>query len=157
MPTLAATLKSEIRRITARELKKAMKPLRRVTRQIRGLRLLTRAQRRTLARVERRLARIGVRGGLGRRRRAVDAGPRVAPAAIRALRRRMSMTRLQFAKVVGVSAGSIFGWETGRSTPRGASRKRLVELKGKSGGSADARKGRRLSPARKRRPAARRR
>jgi DNA-binding transcriptional regulator YiaG len=134
MPTLAATLKSEIRRMTGRELKRALKPLRRLTRQLRVLKTLTRAQRRTIAKLERRMARLGRGGALGARRRALDSGPRVSPAAIRTLRRRMKMTRLQFAKAVGVSAGSIFGWETGRSVPRGGSRQRLLQLKEKQSG-----------------------
>jgi hypothetical protein len=150
MPTLAAILKSEIRRITAREMKKALKPLRRLTRHMRAVRLLTRAQQRTLARLERRLHRLGSRRGLvGRRVRALDSGPRISPAAIRTLRRRMGMTRLQFAKVAGVSAGSIFGWETGRSTPRGGSRKKLVELKQKA--SEGKGRGRKRGPGRPRR------
>src|SRR5262245_29599857 len=104
MPTLAATLKSEIRRITAREMKKALKPLRRLTRHMRAVRLLTRGQQRTLGRLERRLHRLGLRrGAFGARARSADSGPRVSPAAVRALRRRMGMTRLQFAKVVNVS------------------------------------------------------
>jgi hypothetical protein len=39
------------------------------------------------------------------------------------------MTRVQFAKLLEVSPGSIFGWETGRTTPRGRSRTRIVEAK----------------------------
>jgi hypothetical protein len=140
MPTLAATLKSEIRRITARELKKALKPLQRVARQMKAVRLLARTQRVALSRVQRRLEKVNLRGGVvGRRRRRIDEGPRVAPAAIRLLRRRMKMTRVQFAKAVRVSPGSIFGWETGRSTPRGHSRERLIELKGKLGGARPGR------------------
>jgi DNA-binding XRE family transcriptional regulator len=132
MPTLAATLKAEIRRITSKEMTRALKPLRRLTRQLRLIKTLARAQRRTVAKLERRLARLGGRGGgLRGRRRSMDTGPRISPAAIRTLRRRMKMTRLQFAKAVGVSAGSIFGWETGRSIPRGGSRERLVQLKDK--------------------------
>jgi DNA-binding transcriptional regulator YiaG len=134
MPTLAATLKTEIRRITGRELKRALRPLRRLTRQLRLLKTLTRAQRRTVAKLERRMARLGRGGALGARRRTLDSGPRISPAAIRTLRRRMKMTRLQFAKAVGVSAGSIFGWETGRSVPRGGSRQKLLQLKERHAG-----------------------
>jgi hypothetical protein len=36
------------------------------------------------------------------------------------VRDRMRMTREQFAKLVGVSPGSIFGWESGRTQPGGA-------------------------------------
>jgi hypothetical protein len=138
MPTLAATLKSEIRRIAGREMKKALRPLQRLVRQIKSVRLATREQRRTLMRLERRLARLGRGAGLAQRRSS-DSGPRISPAAIRLLRRRMKMTRLQFAKTLAVSPGSIFGWETGRSLPRGGSRAKLVKLEEK----LSARRGRR--------------
>jgi DNA-binding transcriptional regulator YiaG len=143
MPTLAATLKREIRRITAKELKKALKPLKRLARQFRVIRTLTRGQRRTLAKLERRMQTLGTgAGALRRRRRVADAGPRISPAAIRSVRRRMKMTRLEFAKAVAVSPGSIFGWETGRSTPRGPSRNRLIQLKEKlSSGRKSAKAG----------------
>lgn len=133
MPTLAAALKSEIRRIAGREMKKALKPLRRLARQMKSVRLATREQRRTLLRLERRLGRLGRGAGLARRR-SKDTGPRISPAAIRLVRRRMKMTRLQFAKTLAVSPGSIFGWETGRSLPRGGSRAKLVKLKEKLSG-----------------------
>ena len=149
MPTLAATLKQEIRRITARELKRALKPLKRLTRQLRTVKALGRGQKRTLARLERRMQKLGTNAGTLRRRRTADSGPRVSPAAIRTLRRRMKMTRLEFAKAVAVSPGSIFGWETGRSVPRGPSRTRLMQLKDK------ASSGRRAKTTRRRRPAGR--
>jgi len=157
MPTLAATLKNEIRRITAREMKKALKPLRRIVRQMKAVRLLTRAQRVTISRVQRRLERVSLRGAAGRRRRRADDGPRIAPAAIRTLRKRMKMTRVQFAKSVGVSPGSIFGWETGRSTPRGHSRQRLVEIKGSFAGGRGKAVARGKGKGRARRAAGRRR
>lgn len=131
MPTLAAILKTEIRQTAGREMKKALKPLRKIGRQMKALRLLVAEQRRTIARLERRMGRLSRVRGLRARRRAVDAGPRISPPQIRLVRRRMKMTRLQFAKAVGVSPGSIFGWETGRSIPRGTSRAKLVQLKAK--------------------------
>jgi hypothetical protein len=39
------------------------------------------------------------------------------------------MPRIAFAKLVGVSPGSIFGWETGRTLPRGRSVARLREVR----------------------------
>ncbi len=39
------------------------------------------------------------------------------------------MTREQFARLLGVSPGSIFGWETGRTTPRGRSAARFLEVR----------------------------
>jgi len=131
MPSFATTLKREVRRIAAKEIKRALKALRRAQRQVRALRVVSRAQKRSLASVERRLgrlkARIASRHGFslpsGRN------GPRMSPTSIRNLRARLRMTRLQFAKLVGVSAGSIFGWESGRTIPRGRSLARVAEIR----------------------------
>jgi DNA-binding transcriptional regulator YiaG len=98
MPTLAATLKLEIKRLASAEAKRALRPLARLRRQVKALRLASRS---------------------------------------------VHMTRLEFAKLVGVSPGSIFGWETGRTIPRGASRARLIELRRQRGGAARPAKGRR--------------
>jgi DNA-binding transcriptional regulator YiaG len=45
------------------------------------------------------------------------------------VRDRLRMTREQFAKLVGVSPGSIFGWESGRTLPRRGSVGRLMALR----------------------------
>src|SRR5688572_31850023 len=103
MPTLAAALKSEIRKTTSRELKKTLKPLKRLTRQLRAIRTLSRKQRVVIARLERRVLRLNLKAGaLRRRRRSADKGPQISPAAIRLVRKRMQMTRLRFAKSLGV-------------------------------------------------------
>jgi DNA-binding transcriptional regulator YiaG len=143
MPTLAATLRTEIRRLATVEVQKALRRLRRIQKQVKALRTVSRRHKRALSAIERsvhrltdRLATRGSRAGARAPR-----GPRVSPRAIRALRRRLKLTRVQFAKLVGVSPGSIFGWETGRTVPRGGSRTRLVELK-KAGPRAHQRRAR---------------
>jgi len=128
MPTLAATLKSEIRRLAAREIRKALQPLRRVQKHLKALRQTSRAHRYALAGVQRRLARLkaaaraagGARGGRG--------AP-MSPEAIAAMRRGLGMSRVQFARLLRVSPGSIFGWEKGRTLPRGQSLERLREVR----------------------------
>ena len=125
MPTLAATLKAEIRRLAAREVQKALRSLKRVQRQMKAMRARNRAQRTEVRRLERRVERVKQTTGGGGRGR----GGRVSPEAIRTLRSRLGMTREQFAKILGVSAGSIFGWETGRTMPRGRSVQRIAEVR----------------------------
>ena len=128
MPTLAATLRSEIRRLAARDIRKALLPLRRVQKQVKALRQASRAQRYALAGVQRRVARMkaaaraadGARGGRG---------ALMSPEAISAMRRGLGMSRVQFARLLGVSPGSIFGWEKGRTLPRGQSVERLREVR----------------------------
>lgn len=166
MPTLAATLRNEIRRLGRAEAKKALRPLARLRKQVKSLRLDSRGTKRALTSIERGLRRLRDRlsaQSLGARARRPAAGPRIAPRVIRGLRDKRKMTRLEFAKLLDVSPGSIFGWETGRTMPRGANRARLVALRGSKGKAvhpAPRRRGRRPGPAarspRKGRPSSRR-
>jgi hypothetical protein len=154
MPTFAAALKLEVRRLAKKETRRTLARLKRVQKQLRELRLASRLQRASLVSLKRRLRRLRdrlpLRGPGGTR--PAKSGPRISPLAIRTLRARLRLTRVRFAELVGVSPGSIFGWETGRSTPRGGSRARLVELgkkararrkKTRRGGRAVRRRGRR--------------
>ncbi len=128
-PSLAATLRAEIRRQSTVELKKAHKRLRKLQKQVTELRRQAHGHTRVLAGMRRRISvlRSGVRqAGAAAVRRG---GPQVTPQAIRAVRDRLRMTREQFAKLVGVSPGSIFGWESGRTLPRRGSLGRLAQLR----------------------------
>jgi transcriptional regulator with XRE-family HTH domain len=129
IPSLAKSLRAEIRRVAAREIERALKPLRRVQKQVRSLKTSSTKGRRSLARIERRLA--GLRAGRPAAGTPGRPGRRVAVGGddIRALRARLGMTRLQFAKLIDVSPGSVFGWEKGKTTPRGATVARLGEAK----------------------------
>ena len=149
MPTLAATLKTEIRRITAKELVKVARRLARLRRQIKALRVVYRGQRRSLASLETRVLRL--------RSRALVAGKpgqggRGSAELIRSLRAKLGMTRKEFATLVGVSPGSIFGWETGRTIPRGGSLARLAEIRKKGASARSAVKGVARGMRRRRRP-----
>ena len=126
MATLASALKSEVRRVAASEVQKVLRPVRRLLKQVKTLKQAARDQRRNLASVEARMDRLKVRLAL---RRARGKGPRVSADSIRSFRSRVAMTREQFARLLGVSPGSIFGWETGRTTPRGRSAARFLEVR----------------------------
>ena len=124
---LAAVLKAEVRRLAAKEVRQGLRSVRTLQRQIRKLRLANRSHRRGLRMVERSFDRLQARmpSTGGRRGR----GARPSAEDIRALRSRLGMTRQQFARLVGVSPGSIFGWETGRTVPRGRSTGRVLEVR----------------------------
>jgi len=126
MATLATALRSEVRRVMAGEVRKLLRPMRRLLKQVKTLRQAARDQRRNLASVEARMDRLKARLAL---RRARGKGPRVSADSIRSFRSRVAMTREQFARLLGVSPGSIFGWETGRTTPRGRSAARFLEVR----------------------------
>jgi DNA-binding transcriptional regulator YiaG len=126
MATLATALRSEVRRVMAGEVRKVLRPMRRLLKQVKALRQAARDQRRNLASVEARMDRLKTRVAL---RRSRGKGPRVSAESIRSFRSRVAMTREQFARLLGVSPGSIFGWETGRTTPRGRSAARFLEVR----------------------------
>jgi DNA-binding transcriptional regulator YiaG len=130
MPNFASTLRAEVRRVASREMRKTLRKLRRMQMQVKALRLASRGQRRSMATMQRRMQRLKARvrtapaaAAPGRR------GRRMSPESIRALRAQLGMSRKDFARVVGVSPGSIFGWENGRNVPRGRSAARLREVK----------------------------
>ncbi|HET8646094.1 MAG TPA: helix-turn-helix domain-containing protein [Vicinamibacteria bacterium] len=121
-------LRAEVRKHSAIDLKKSQKRLRKLQKQLTELRRQAKGHARVLAGMKRRVA--GLRGGVGRAAAAVGRrGRQITPQGIRALRGRLRMTREQFARLVGVSPGSIFGWESGRTFPRRGSLGRLGELR----------------------------
>jgi DNA-binding transcriptional regulator YiaG len=126
---LAAALRTEVRRLSRKQIGGALRPVTKMQRQVGTLRREFQAQRLLLARLERRVARLraarrtGISLAPGRR------GRPLSGQSIRRVRDRLRMTREQFAHALQVSAGSIFGWETGRTLPRPGSLKRFEELR----------------------------
>jgi hypothetical protein len=129
-PSLAAALKSEVRRHSVREVKKTLLRMRELQKAVTALRRELRKDRTMIGRLKARLGRMRVAAaGRPGRRHGDGPGRRTSPHTIRALRERMKLSRLQFAKLLGVSPGSIFGWEMGRTTPRRGSLARFRALK----------------------------
>lgn len=134
MASFASALKTELRRQAARETRKAVRSIRKLQKQFRELRLLHRAQLRGIGALRRRFDRLKIRVArahvnAGRRISGGLPGRPVTPESIRRLRERLGLSRALFSKLLGVSPGSIFGWEKGRTVPRGGSRARLAEVR----------------------------
>ena len=55
---------------------------------------------------------------------------KLGPKLIAALRRRLKLTRNEFAKLVGVSPNSVYLWEIGQISPRVEARASIVALRG---------------------------
>ena len=137
-PSLATLLQSDFSRLAARASRAIDRRVTRLQRQTRALRRASLDQRRGLARLERGVARLrDLDSGASRR---AAGGPRVTPAEVRDLRAKRGMTRERFARHLGVSPGSIFLWETGRSTPRAASAERIRREKGGAGRAVKAKR-----------------
>ncbi|MFH1726549.1 MAG: helix-turn-helix domain-containing protein [Elusimicrobiota bacterium] len=54
---------------------------------------------------------------------------RLSPRLIRSQRKRLGLSRESFAKLLGVSAGSVVGWEGGKAKPRAAARGALIGIR----------------------------
>jgi len=119
-PSFATALKNEVRRHSVREIAKTKLRLRKLQKEITLLRREARKDRTVIGKLRVKLGRIGSRStaGGGVKRRGDGPGRKTSPQTIRALRERLGLSRLAFAKILGVSPGSIFGWESGRTTPR---------------------------------------
>jgi transcriptional regulator with XRE-family HTH domain len=126
---LAAALRTEIRRLGRQQIGGALRPLLRVQRQVSALRREAHLQRLTLSRLERRVARLRSARRLGVSLVPGRRGRPLSGQSIRRLRDKLRLTREQFARALQVSAGSIFGWESGRTVPRAGSLKRFEELR----------------------------
>jgi DNA-binding transcriptional regulator YiaG len=167
VPNFAGALKGEIQRLARKEVRANVTPLKKL---VAGLRRRVAQQRRLIADLER-----DMRRGVKSTRAAVESAAgdaksqiRFSPAWVKQHRKKLNMSRRVYAKLIGVSAQSIFGWETGRTRPRrGAleSWRRIRgmgvrELKALPGASTDGRKrrGRAAKVAKKRgRPVAKKR
>ena len=116
VPNLAGVLKGEIRRLARKEVRASVKPLRKL---VTVLRRRIAEQRRLMAEMER-----AAKRSIASARKTVAASPsedpqiRFSPQWVKAHRKKLGMSRRVYAKLVGVSAQSIFGWETGRTRPR---------------------------------------
>ena len=126
--SLRGALKQEVRRAVAREGKAISKRLERTRARLRALRAVVRRQAAELARAQRRLTRLSLKRGAPTRSARPAAGPGMTPGQIRAARGGRS--RRAFAEILGVSANSIFLWETGRVRPRGTNLARLERTRG---------------------------
>lgn len=92
-------------------------------------------------------------GRAGLRTPVASAEARVTGAQMRAARQRAGLSRLAFAKRLGVSQGAVYLWESGRSTPRAsnAQRLRLLTAGGRAAGTRRARRAARKAIVRRNR------
>jgi DNA-binding transcriptional regulator YiaG len=116
VPNFAGALKGEIRRLARKEVRESVTPLRKL---VAALRRRVAQQKRQVAELQR-TAKRSMKSG----RTAVEAPERqdsqirFSPQWVKKHRKKLNMSRRVYADLVGVSAQTIFGWETGRARPR---------------------------------------
>ena len=117
MPNIAALLKSEISRLSRREIRKEIQPLRKSAaahrREIAAL-------KRTMAALERRaksLARVGSREK-NENAPSDERQTRFVAKGLVSLRKRLDLSAADLARLLGVSMQSIYNWEHKKASPR---------------------------------------
>ena len=136
MTTLGAMLKTEITRLSRKEIRAQIEPLRKAN----G------AYRRDIAELKRQVALLQRQtGSLARtaiRSATPDTAarpPRFVAKGLRSLRARLGLSASDFGQLAGASAQSIYNWESGKAVPRKAQVATLAGLRGLSKKDARAR------------------
>lgn len=138
MPNIASLLKDEIKRLSRREIRANVGPARRTwTQQRRALAAL----KRQFAELSRRIARL--ERGASRSAPAAQESEaqrhRFVAKGLQSHRARLGLSAIDFGRLVGVSAQTIYNWEHGATRPRGAQLAALAALRGIGKREAQAR------------------
>ena len=115
MPNFAGALKGEIRRLARKEVRASVAPIRKV---VAALRRRVAQQKRLIAELLRSAKRSMKTVRTADVPEAQGSQIRFSPQWVKKHRKKLKMSRRLYANLVGVSAQTIFGWETGRARPR---------------------------------------
>ena len=120
MSTLANQLKNEISRLAKKEVRAETQALKKASAQYRSE---IAALKRRIAGLETQVKKLGKVSSRGRTADAVDSnesGPslRFRVAGFAALRKKLGVSAAEMGKLLGVSAQSVYHWETGKTRPR---------------------------------------
>jgi DNA-binding transcriptional regulator YiaG len=133
MPNIAAVLKAEISRLAKKEAKAASAQLKKASVQHRSdiakLRKTIGQQAKAIAGLKKQ-----VQDGPGQAQPPAAEGPldgvRFSARSAKAQRKRLGLSAEKYAKLVGVSALTIYSWEAGKTKPRKAQLAALVAVRG---------------------------
>jgi len=131
MPNIAALLKDEIQRLSRKEIRRQMLPVRKASA---AHRRHIAALKREIARLEKSVASLAKRGGAPKAT-AVDgdeggSAQRFQARGLVSLRARLGLSAAELAKLIGVSAQSVYNWEHKKATPRRSQIAQIAQLRG---------------------------
>ena len=118
MPNIGSVLREEISRLSRREVRKLTSATKEATTVHRHH---IAALNRRVQQLEREIAALKKRGALSPLATAAAAKPaslRFVAKGLRSHRRRLGLSANEFGKLIGVSANSVYAWESGVTTPR---------------------------------------
>ncbi len=130
MGKLESTIKSEIERLTKREVRKISIPL---GRDVRSMRIRVSKLRKTVLTLERFMA--GQQKALEKKKVPLEASAeevkksRFSPSLIRSLRKHLGISQKELAILTGVSIGTVHLWESGKFLPKENKKGLMVALR----------------------------
>jgi DNA-binding transcriptional regulator YiaG len=139
MATFASALKNEISRLARKEAKAiaapATKAVARYRHEIAQLKRQIREQQKSIAHLASQQSKAAENG---KPAEDLDSGRRFSAKSVKAQRRRTGLSAADYAKIVGVSALTVYNWESGKTRPRKEQLAALVAARGL--GKRDARR-----------------
>lgn len=128
MPNLAALLKSEISRIARKEVRAETQAFRKAPAQYRSD---IAALKRRIATLESALKKLG-KAGLASRKAAEEPAQqslRFRVGGFATLRKKLGLSAAEMGRLLGVSAQSVYHWESGKSKPRAAQLAAIAQVR----------------------------
>jgi len=135
MPNIASVLKEEIARVSRKQLRAQTEALKKASSQYRSQ--IAELKRRMQA-LEQQVKRLSRGGGRGAAAAAAAAAPqadggkqiRYSAKSLASQRRRLGLSAASLAKLLGVSALSVYKWESGNTRPRQKQIEAIANLRG---------------------------
>jgi DNA-binding transcriptional regulator YiaG len=131
MANIVAALKDEIRRLARKEIRAMVGTTKRAVvqyrRDIANLKRLLNRQEKNVTNLKKRLAE---QHGQPAAEEDELAGVRFSARSIRAQRRRLKLSAADYGRLAGVSAMTVYNWESGKAHPRKAQFAALVAIRG---------------------------
>jgi DNA-binding transcriptional regulator YiaG len=132
MPNIGSVLKTEIQRVARKELRAETQQLKKTVTQYRGQ--IAQLKRRLQA-LEQQVRRLGKGGGRAASSAAEAGGNESGPSlrfsakGLATQRKRLGLSAASVAKILGVSALSVYKWESGKTRPRARQLEAIASLR----------------------------
>jgi len=132
MPNIGSVLKTEIQRVARKELRAETQQLKKTVAQYRGQIAQLRRRLQALEQQVKRQARGGSRAAAAAETTAADEGGpalRFSAKGLATQRKRLGLSAAAVAKILGVSALSVYKWESGKTRPRARQLEAIATLR----------------------------
>lgn len=131
MPNIASVLKSEIQRVARKELRAETQQLKKTVAQYRGQIAQLKRRLQALEQQVRRQSRAGGGRAAAAESQDEDTGPslRFSAKGLAMQRKRLGLSAASVAKILGVSALSVYKWESGKTRPRARQLEAIASLR----------------------------